>query len=127
MKVFLSGYGRMGRLIEQLALEKGWEIVGKADIDCPEVYETAPGADICIDFSGAGAMPKLLAYLRRTKTPLLSGTTGLTEPDLDALYALRAILNATSAGKLPAADMNGDGALTLADVVQILRAVSAGK
>ena len=88
MKVFLSGYGRMGRLIEQLALEKGWEIVGKADIDCPEVYETAPGADICIDFSGAGAMPKLLAYLRRTKTPLLSGTTGLTEPDLDALHAL---------------------------------------
>lgn len=88
MKVFLSGYGRMGRLIEQLALEKGWEIIGKADIDCPEVYETAPGADICIDFSGAGAMPKLLAYLRRTKTPLLSGTTGLTEPDLDALHAL---------------------------------------
>ena len=78
----------MGRLIEQLALEKGWEIIGKADIDCPEVYETAPGADICIDFSGAGAMPKLLAYLRRTKTPLLSGTTGLTEPDLDALHAL---------------------------------------
>ena len=37
MKVFLSGYGRMGRLIEQLALEKGWEIIGKADIDCPEV------------------------------------------------------------------------------------------
>ena len=88
MKVFLSGYGRMGRLIEQLALEKGWEIIGKADIDCSEVYETAPGADICIDFSGAGAMPRLLAYLRRTKTPLLSGTTGLTEPDLDALHAL---------------------------------------
>lgn len=88
MKVFLSGYGRMGRMIEQLALEKGWQIVGKADITCPEAYDTAPAADICIDFSGVGAMPKLLAYVRRTKTPLLSGTTGLTEPDLDALRAL---------------------------------------
>ena len=88
MKVFLSGYGRMGRMIEQLAQEKGWQIVGKADITCPEAYDTAPAADICIDFSGVGAMPKLLAYVHRMKTPLLSGTTGLTEPDLDALRAL---------------------------------------
>lgn len=88
MKVFLSGYGRMGRMIEQLALEKGWSVVGKGDITCPEAYDTAPAADICIDFSGVGAMPKLLAYVRRTKTPLLSGTTGLTEPDLEALRAL---------------------------------------
>ena len=88
MKVFLSGYGRMGRMIEQLAQEKGWSIVGKGDITCPEAYDTAPAADICIDFSGVGAMPKLLAYVRRTKTPLLSGTTGLTEPDLEALHAL---------------------------------------
>ena len=88
MKVFLSGYGRMGAMVEQLALEKGWSIVGKGDITCPEAYDTAPAADICIDFSGVGAMPKLLAYVRRTKTPLLSGTTGLTEPDLEALRAL---------------------------------------
>lgn len=31
MKVFLSGYGKMGRMLEELALERGWEVVGHAD------------------------------------------------------------------------------------------------
>ena len=88
MKVFLSGYGKMGRMLEELALERGWDIVGQADITCPEAYETAPGADVCLDFSGVGALKPLLGYLRRTKTALVSGTTGLTEPDLDALQEL---------------------------------------
>ena len=88
MKVFLSGYGKMGRMLEELALERGWEVVGHADITCPEAYETAPGADVCLDFSGVGALQPLLGYLRRTKTALVSGTTGLTEPDLDALQEL---------------------------------------
>ena len=51
MKIFLSGYGKMGRMLEELALERGWDIVGHADITCPEAYETAPGADVCLDFS----------------------------------------------------------------------------
>ena len=88
MKVFLSGYGKMGRMLEELALERGWEVVGHADITCPEAYETAPGADVCLDFSGVGALQPLLGYLRRTKTALVSGTTGLTEPDLDVLHEL---------------------------------------
>lgn len=88
MKVFLSGYGKMGRMLEELALERGWDIVGHADITCPKAYETAPGADVCLDFSGVGALQPLLGYLRRTKTALVSGTTGLTEPDLDALQEL---------------------------------------
>ena len=88
MKVFLSGYGKMGRMLEELALERGWEVVGHADITCPEAYETASGADVCLDFSGVGALKPLLGYLRRTKTALVSGTTGLTEPDLDALQEL---------------------------------------
>ena len=85
MKLFLSGYGKMGHMVEALALEKGWQIVGHADINCVENYETAPQADVCADFSGVGALPHLLAYAKRTGTPLVSGTTGLTEPDFAAL------------------------------------------
>lgn len=85
MRLFLSGYGKMGHMVEALALEKGWQIVGHADIDCIENYETAPQADVCVDFSGVGALPYLLAYVKRTGTPLVSGTTGLTEPDFAAL------------------------------------------
>ena len=86
MKLFLSGYGKMGHMIEDLA--KNWEIVGHADIDCLDNYDTAPKADVCLDFSGVGALPKVVDYARRTKTPLVSGTTGLTEPDMDLLRAL---------------------------------------
>ena len=78
----------MGHMVQEIAVAKGWNIVGHADIDCPENYETAPKADVCIDFSGVGAQKALAAYIRRTKTPLLSGTTGLTEPDFDVLRDL---------------------------------------
>ena len=92
MKLFLSGYGRMGHMVEALALERGWELVGRADVTCPEVYETAPRADVCIDFSGVGALPALAAYIRRTQTPLLSGTTGFTDPDFAVLRELSALV-----------------------------------
>lgn len=88
MNIFLSGYGKMGHMVQEIAVAKGWNVVGHADIDCPENYETAPKADVCIDFSGVGAQKALAAYIRRTKTPLLSGTTGLTEPDFDVLRGL---------------------------------------
>lgn len=92
MRLFLSGYGKMGKMVEALALERGWEIVGHADVTTPEAYETAPAADVCIDFSGVGALPQLAAYIRRTKTSLVSGTTGLTEPDHATLHALSALV-----------------------------------
>ena len=88
MNIFLSGYGKMGHMVQELAVARGWSVIGHADIDCPENYETAPKADVCIDFSGVGAQKALAAYIRRTKTPLLSGTTGLTEPDFDVLRDL---------------------------------------
>lgn len=88
MRLFISGYGKMGKMVEALALEKGWEVLGHADIDCPESYELAPKADVCIDFSAAGALPKLAGYIRRTGTPLLSGTTGYAEPDFALLNEL---------------------------------------
>ena len=58
MKVFLSGYGKMGRMLEELALERGWDIVGHADITCPEAYETAPCSATC-----AARRPPLSAAL----------------------------------------------------------------
>lgn len=88
MKIFLSGYGKMGKMVEDLATQKGCEVVGHADISCMEAYQTAPKADVCIDFSGVGAQPALAEYVRRTGTPLLSGTTGLTEPDFAVLREL---------------------------------------
>lgn len=92
MKLFLSGYGQMGHMVEALANERGWEIVGRADVTAPEVYRTAPKADVCIDFSGVGALPQLAEYVRRTRTPLLSGTTGFTDPDFAVLRELSSLV-----------------------------------
>lgn len=92
MKLFLSGYGRMGHMLAELAAQRGHEIVGTADVTCPENWQTAPKADVCIDFSGVGALPHVADYVRRTRTPLLSGTTGLTEPDFDILRELSALV-----------------------------------
>ncbi len=88
MRVFLSGYGRMGKMVEELAYAKGWQVIGHADIDCPANYDVAEKADACIDFSGVGALKKVVSYCERTKTPLVCGTTGLIEPDFALLAEL---------------------------------------
>ena len=53
MKIALLGYGKMGRIIEQFALDRGHEIVLKIDennID-QKTTENLQKADVAIDFS----------------------------------------------------------------------------
>ena len=40
MKLALSGYGKMGKMIEQIARERGHEIVSIIDIDNQEEFES---------------------------------------------------------------------------------------
>lgn len=53
MKIALLGYGRMGKAIERIALERGHRIVLKVDLDNREecTDEQLKTADIAIDFS----------------------------------------------------------------------------
>lgn len=37
MKIALIGYGKMGRMIEEIALQRGHEIVCKIDVNNPQV------------------------------------------------------------------------------------------
>ena len=83
MRIVLVGHGRMGRLIEQTALAAGDEIAAVADIDNISDLETlGKVGDIVIDFSNPAALPAVAAYVRRTGTALLSGTTGCTAGDM---------------------------------------------
>jgi 4-hydroxy-tetrahydrodipicolinate reductase len=45
-------------------------------------------ADVVIDFSRPETLPEVCAYIRRTGTPLLSGTTGYSEAELQQLRSL---------------------------------------
>ena len=87
MNIILIGTGRMGRLLRECALEAGDAVVGeygRANID---ELAAAPAADVAIDFSGPEALPAVAAYVARTGTPLVSGTTGYTAEEKAAVQA----------------------------------------
>lgn len=82
MKIALLGYGRMGKTIERLALERGHEIVIKADID-NEDY-TINDADVAIDFSIPTAAFDNIVNCFEHGVPVVSGTTGWLDKFDDA-------------------------------------------
>ena len=53
MKIALIGYGKMGHMIEQVALERGHEIVCKIDVDNPQDIDSPAfaSADVAIEFT----------------------------------------------------------------------------
>ena len=53
MKIALIGYGKMGRMIEQIAIERGHEIVSIIDIDNREDFasDAFKSADVAIEFT----------------------------------------------------------------------------
>lgn len=85
MKITLLGYGKMGRLIEQLAVTQGHQIVGKSTNEIAQ-------ADVCIDFSHASCMFSHVEKAVALKKPLVIGTTGW-ESDFDTIKKL--ILNSS--------------------------------
>ena len=79
----------MGQLIEQTARAAGDEIAAIIDIHNVTDLETMGAvADIVMDFSGPASLPQVASYVRRTGTPLLSGTTGCSEAELAVLRQL---------------------------------------
>ena len=90
MKIVIFGYGKMGRMIEQAALEMGHTVLGHIDVDNTADAETMPAADAVLDFSGPGLLPCTAAYIRRTGAALVSGTTGYTDADMAVLKELSA-------------------------------------
>ena len=74
-RLLLVGRGRMGRLVESLAPEYGFQIAGAVDSRSgPPV--SWPEADVAIDFSTADAVPVTVATLAQRGTPVVIGTTG---------------------------------------------------
>lgn len=86
MKIIIAGYGRMGKLIEQTAIARGHEIAAVIDMDnAADLEKMDRIADVILDFSGPALVPQLCAYVKRTGTALLSGTTGMPEDKLALL------------------------------------------
>jgi 4-hydroxy-tetrahydrodipicolinate reductase len=77
MKIALLGYGKMGKVIERIALERGHEIVlRKSSSDSFEGLELA---EVAIDFSIPNAAVSNISYCIEQGIPVVSGTTGWLE------------------------------------------------
>jgi 4-hydroxy-tetrahydrodipicolinate reductase len=74
MKIALFGYGRMGKMIEQVALDRGHAIVAKIDIDTTEIDYS--NIDVAIDFSMPDAALGNITGCIENNIPIISGTTG---------------------------------------------------
>ena len=89
MKILLIGRGKMGKLIQSTAQAAGDEVVAAfGHDDLSKLAGLRKVADVVIDFSRPEALSSVCAYVRRTGTPLLSGTTGYTEAQKAELFAL---------------------------------------
>ena len=79
MKIGLVGYGKMGRAIEEIALERGHEILFKSNSVFPLTVKDVDSVDVIIEFT----KPDLaLAHIQLTlenHTPIVVGTTGWNE------------------------------------------------
>jgi 4-hydroxy-tetrahydrodipicolinate reductase len=81
MKIALLGYGKMGKLVETIALREGWEVGPKLDINDNEqgrgiTLESMAGVDVAIEFSQPEAVLANIEAAARTGVNLVVGTTG---------------------------------------------------
>lgn len=77
MKIALLGYGKMGKVIERIALERGHEIVLRKGSSGG--YESLETADVAIDFSIPDAAVGNISACLNAGIPVVSGTTGWLE------------------------------------------------
>jgi 4-hydroxy-tetrahydrodipicolinate reductase len=77
MKIALLGYGKMGQVIERIALERGHEIILKKDEF--NTYDGLSSADVAIDFSVPTAAVSNISSCFYANVPVVSGTTGWLE------------------------------------------------
>ena len=87
MKIALLGYGKMGKTIERLALERGHEIIFRISEDI-ESYDLQQ-ADVAIDFSVPTAAFNNITTCFKKQVPVVSGTTGWLQHYEDAVKSCK--------------------------------------
>lgn len=78
MKIAIIGYGKMGHMIEQIARERGHEIVSIIDIDNADDFdsEAFAGADVAIEFTAPKAAYGNVMKAFEKGVKVVSGSTG---------------------------------------------------
>jgi len=72
----IIGYGKMGRLIDQIAPEYGFTVTARLDIGRDESLQ---GADVAVEFSVPSAVVGNIRKATAARIPIVVGTTGWGE------------------------------------------------
>ena len=90
MKFALIGYGKMGRMIEQIALSRGHEIVCTIDVDNREDFSTEAfrSADVAIEFTTPTAAYDNYVCAFQEGVKVVSGSTGWQREHQDDVMRL---------------------------------------
>lgn len=79
MKIAIIGYGKMGHMIESIALERGHEIVAR--IDAGDAFDLK-GADVAIEFTTPATAKDNILRAWEQGVPVISGSTGWRPEEL---------------------------------------------
>lgn len=90
MKIALIGYGKMGHMIEQIALHRGHEIVCKIDVDNPQDFDSPEfaSADVAIEFTNPTAAYDNYLKAFKHHVKVVSGSTGWMKDHKNDVEAL---------------------------------------
>ena len=81
MKIALIGYGKMGKTIESIALERGHTVDLKIDIDSMDDFtkENLKQCNVAIEFTGPHSAKENIIKCLDAGIPVVSGSTGWLE------------------------------------------------
>ena len=107
LKIIISGYGRMGKLVEKLALSNDVEVLDIVDPNClrckSSILETNyRAADVCIDFTIPSQAKNNIETCARNKLSIVIGTTGW----FDQLHSVKSLVIENNIGLVYASNFS---------------------
>lgn len=80
LNIALIGYGKMGKMIEQMATGRGHKVVSRIDIDSgKKEWDALANADVAIEFTSPASAVKNIKKCFELNVPVVVGTTGWYE------------------------------------------------
>jgi 4-hydroxy-tetrahydrodipicolinate reductase len=79
MRILLIGYGKMGKIIESIAVERDHIIAGKIDPATGLTFDFKTPVDVAIEFTTPATAAANIRLCLDRNIPVLSGTTGWTQ------------------------------------------------
>jgi 4-hydroxy-tetrahydrodipicolinate reductase len=77
LRLALIGYGKMGREVERVAMDRGMQITARVDIDTPSlIIDGVRAADVAVHFALPPTVVKHVEELAKMRKSIVVGTTG---------------------------------------------------